>query len=118
LARGRRPNVEEVVLWQVRIKAGLAAEVEKLLVDPVRSQTRYGGHSGLVNKLLSDWLSDGQTGLSTIELNRTIDELKAQLAAKDKELKAVKVELYNRLYEKENKEDGRNDQSTAVECGA
>ena len=54
MARPR--NVVPTVEWKVYIPADIAAQVELLLLDPMRERVRHGARGELIAKLLREWL--------------------------------------------------------------
>lgn len=53
---GRKPYTEPRAEWKVYLPSSLAAEVELLLIDPLREKVKYGARNELLEKLLRDWL--------------------------------------------------------------
>ena len=57
MTAGRKPYSEPRVQWKFYLPETLAAEVELLLLDPMREKVRYGARNELMEKLLRDWLN-------------------------------------------------------------
>lgn len=62
---GRKPNSIPTVPWKLYIRADLAAEVELLLLDPMREKVRYGERNRLIESLLEDWLKEQRKVMAT-----------------------------------------------------
>lgn len=55
----KRPEgTEPTVEWKLRLPASLVAQVELLLMDPMKRKPRYGERSVLVSNLLRRHLQD------------------------------------------------------------
>lgn len=65
--RGRKaltiPNID----WKIRVRSTLAAEVELLLLDPVRGRASYGDRSALINTLLEEWVEKQRKNVTTVQ---------------------------------------------------
>lgn len=53
---GRKPLADPRIPWRVYIRSKLAAEVELLLLDPMRQKVKYGSRGELIESLLEDWV--------------------------------------------------------------
>lgn len=58
MSRGRPRSTQGFVAWEVHLNADLAAQVELLLLDPLRNKPRYGARGKLVEKLLKGWVEE------------------------------------------------------------
>lgn len=56
MKRGRKALVTPNLDWKIRIPTDLAAEVELLLLDPLRGKASYGERSELITSLLREWV--------------------------------------------------------------
>ena len=57
MSKGGRPtNAVPTVKWDLYIRSDLAAQVELLLLDPMREKVRYGARGKLMEQLLNEWL--------------------------------------------------------------
>ena len=61
---GRKPYSEARVQWKLYLPETIAAEVELLLLDPLRDRVKYGARNELVEKLLRKWLEDQRTSFT------------------------------------------------------
>lgn len=48
--------------WKLHLPLDLAAEVELLLLDPLREKPKYGARNALVERLLREWLASRRRG--------------------------------------------------------
>lgn len=55
---GRKPYSEPRVQWKIYLPTSIAAQVELLLLDPMRERVKYGARNELVEKLLRSWLEE------------------------------------------------------------
>jgi hypothetical protein len=55
---GRKPFSEPSVSWRIYLPGTLAAQIELLLLDPMRGKSRYGARTYLIEQLLRVWLRD------------------------------------------------------------
>ncbi len=53
--------------WRVYIRTDLAAEVELLLLDPLRAKVRYGSRGELIESLLAEWIQERKLELQPKE---------------------------------------------------
>lgn len=58
----RRKLAEPNVRWDLYIPTTLAAQVELVLMDPLRSRAKFGARSELISSLLRDWLAKSSVG--------------------------------------------------------
>jgi len=58
MKRGRRALTTPNIDWKIRIPQPLAAEVELILLDPLRGEVKYGERSQLIESLLRDWVDE------------------------------------------------------------
>lgn len=56
MSRGRRAALIPAVPWKCNIPVDVAAQVDTLLLDPLRRIPEYGARSALVTQLLRAWL--------------------------------------------------------------
>ena len=56
MTAGRKPYAEPRVAWKIYLPQQLAAQVELLLLDPMREKVKYGARNELLEGLLRDWL--------------------------------------------------------------
>ena len=56
MTAGRKPYAEPRVAWKVYLPQQLAAQVELLLLDPMREKVKYGARNELLEGLLRDWI--------------------------------------------------------------
>ena len=57
MTRGRRASLIPPVVWKCSIPSDVAAQVDLILLDPVRGVPEYGKRSSLVTELLRAWLA-------------------------------------------------------------
>ena len=62
MTAGRKPYAEPRVAWKVYLPQNLAAEIELLLLDPMREKIRYGARNELLERLLREWILEQRTG--------------------------------------------------------
>ena len=62
MSAGRKPYSEPRVQWKLYLPASIAAEVELLLLDPMREKVKYGARNELVETLLKEWLTAQRKG--------------------------------------------------------
>lgn len=55
---GRPPNTVPSTRWDVYLPVDIAAQIELLLLDPVRQKVKHGARSELIAQLLRDWLKE------------------------------------------------------------
>lgn len=65
MTAGRKPYSEIRVQWKLYLPLSLAAEVELLLLDPLREKVKYGARNELIEKLLREWLEKQKVDLTT-----------------------------------------------------
>ncbi|HSW65379.1 MAG TPA: hypothetical protein VLH56_19030 [Dissulfurispiraceae bacterium] len=64
--RGKKANEEPTVALTVYIPISISAQVDLLLVDPMRKRTAYGKKSALVTMLLRRWVAE-QSSMLVLE---------------------------------------------------
>lgn len=58
MPRGKKPNTIPSVEWKLHIDGLLAAQIELLLLDPMRKKSRYGARSQLTEQLYRRWVAE------------------------------------------------------------
>ena len=64
MSRGRRAALIPAVPWKCNIPVDVAAQVDTLLLDPLRGIPEYGARSALVTQLLRAWLEAQRKAVS------------------------------------------------------
>lgn len=62
MTAGRKPYSEPRVAWKIYLPQSLAAQIELLLLDPMREKVKYGARNELLEQLLRDWFERQRTG--------------------------------------------------------
>ena len=55
---GRPPNTVPTIRWDTYVPVDVAAQVELLLLDPVRQKVQHGARSALITQLLREWVEE------------------------------------------------------------
>jgi len=55
---GRPQNVVPPIEWSISLPSDLAAQVELLLLDPMRGKPKVGARSKLIEQLLRGWIEE------------------------------------------------------------
>jgi metal-responsive CopG/Arc/MetJ family transcriptional regulator len=66
---GRRAYQVPRVAWKCYIPEDLAAEVDLLLMDPLRAKAEYGARSELLIQLLRAWMAERRRGVANLGEN-------------------------------------------------
>ena len=73
--RGRPPLAEPRVAWKLYIRSTLAAEVELLLLDPMREKIKYGERNRLVEELLEAWIAERRKNVPAQQGTSNVPEI-------------------------------------------
>ena len=63
---GRPANAVPTVKWDVYLRSDLAAQIELLLLDPMREKVKYGARGKLIEQLLSEWLEKQKAAMRSV----------------------------------------------------
>jgi hypothetical protein len=83
---GKKPNAIPSVRWTLYLPRTLAAEVQLLLLDPMKDRIRYSARNDLMERLLQEWVAlrrktAGGTVVPRItQLDRLISQIEFELS--------------------------------------
>ena len=58
MPRGRKKKLDRPVHWSISVPQSLAAELELLLIDPLRGKPKHGARGALIERLLREWVEE------------------------------------------------------------
>lgn len=67
---GRPPNTVPTIRWDTYIPVDTAAQVELLLLDPVRQKVEHGARSRLIAQLLRGWVEEQKRKMHGAQLTQ------------------------------------------------